>query len=356
MAKSINLVVYSAKNYDKEHFEKTCQLAAEGSFLKNVNFTFHSFTLSMQTASLSKGADAVCVFVNDLVSKDIIETLYTNGVRAILLRCAGYNNVDLVTAKNLDMFVANVPAYSPEAVAEFAVALLQSLNRKIHRAYNRVRDGNFDLQGFVGTTLYGKTVGIIGVGRIGLSFARIMKGYGCTVYAYDPYGGDAFLEYGSYIKDIKELLSISDIVSLHCPLNSGTFHLMDAETLKHMKPDALLVNTSRGALIDTTDVITALKNKELGGLALDVYEAEAELFYMDHSGEIIHDDDLMRLTTFPNVIICGHQAFLTVEALIEIAQVTLGNFEDYMSKRQCKHSLVREKHILVRNDTAPVRS
>jgi D-lactate dehydrogenase len=350
-----NLAVYSAKAYDKAHFEEAIELATDD-FHKSLNITFHTFALSMETVALAKGADAVCVFVNDLLSKDILQALHAIGVRGILLRCAGYNNVDLVAAEELNMFVANVPAYSPEAVAEFAVALLQTLNRKTHRAFNRVRDGNFDLQGFVGHTLYGKTVGIVGVGRIGLSFARIMKGFGCTVFAYDPYGGDAFLEYGSYIKELKDLLPKCDVVSLHCPLTEGTLHLINDDTLKYMKPGALLINTSRGALVDTTAAISALKNKVLGGLALDVYEAEAELFYMDHSGEIIHDDELMRLTTFPNVLICGHQAFLTFEALTEIAQVTLGNFEDFIHKRPCKNSLVREGLVLVRRDTAPARS
>lgn len=263
-------------------------------------------------------------------------------------------HVDLASAEKLGLFVANVPAYSPEAVAEFAVALVQTLNRGTHRAYNRVREGNFNIEGLLGTTLHGQTVGIVGVGRIGLAAARIFHGFGCRLLAHDPFAGDEFRAYGTLV-DLDTLLRESQIVSLHCPLTEGTRHLINETTLERMRPGAMLVNTSRGGLIDSAAVIQALKSQRLGGLALDVYEAEGELFYNDHSWEIIHDDLLMRLMTFPNVLICGHQGVFTREALTEIASVTLDNLSDFVEGRSCANSLVAEGHLLARKDTAPVR-
>ncbi|KAE8151732.1 hypothetical protein BDV25DRAFT_87775 [Aspergillus avenaceus] len=346
----MKLAVFSAKSYDKHYLTQTLKEAHPNL----CEITYHSFPLSPETVSLSQGSDAVCVFVNDQLDASVLETLHANGVRAILLRCAGFNNVDLQVAEDLGFFVANVPSYSPEAVAEFAVALIQTLNRKTHRAYNRVREGNFNLEGFLGQTLYGKTVGIIGVGRIGLAFAKIAHGFGCNLLAHDPFGGEEFKKYGSFV-DLEDLLSQSDIVSLHCPLTDGTRHIIDDHNLSRMKKGALLVNTSRGGLVNTKAIIKALKSGQLGGVALDVYEEEGALFYNDHSGEIIHDDVLMRLMTFPNVLVCGHQAFFTDEALSEIAGVTLGNLEDFVERRTCKNSLVREGHLLVTKDKEPVR-
>ncbi|KAK4459418.1 hypothetical protein QBC42DRAFT_274438 [Cladorrhinum samala] len=271
-----------------------------------------------------------------------------------MLRCAGYNSVDLATAEKLALCVANVPSYSPEAVAEFAVALLQTLNRKTHRAYNRVREGNFNLMGLLGKTLHGKTVGIIGTGKIGVAVAKILRGFGCRLLAYDPFPNTEFLVYGSYAP-LEELLPQCQFVTLHCPLTDATRHIINAESLKLFQPGAMLINTSRGGLIDTQSVVAALKSKHLGGLALDVYEAEVNLFYRDHSDEIIQDDELMRMVTFPNVLICGHQAFFTEEALVEIAECTLRNVEDFMLRRSCPNSLVTEGHLLVRKDSLPVR-
>ena len=343
----MKLAVFSAKSYDKQYLG---DLAAQRASSPNaVEVVFHEFALSEETVPLAKGSDAVCVFVNDILTARVLQGLYAGGVRAILLRCAGYNNVDLKEAEKLGMFVANVPSYSPEAVAEFAVALIQTLNRKTHRAYNRVREGNFNLDGLLGRTLHGKTVGIVGVGRIGLSLAKIMRGFGCKLVAFDPFPSDAFKEFGDYA-DLDTLLAQCDIVSLHCPLMESTKHIINEDTLAKMKPGAMLVNTSRGGLIDTMAVIQSLKSHHLGGVALDVYEGEGALFYNDHSGEIIDDDLLMRLTTFHNVLVCGHQAFFTAEALTEIAQSTLQNLDDWAQGVPTKNSLVK-----ARLDAHPVR-
>ncbi len=256
------------------------------------------------------------------------------GVRAVLLRCAGFNNVDLAAAKALDLFVARVPAYSPEAVAEHALALVMTLNRQTHRAYNRVREGNFMLDGLLGRTLHGRTVGIVGTGKIGLATARIFNGMGCTVLGHDPYPSPAFGGIGE-MAGLDELLARADIVSLHCPLTPETHHLINDASLARMKPGAMLVNTSRGALVDTHAVIRALKSRRLGHLAIDVYEQESALFFQDLSGEIIDDEAFQRLMTFPNVLVTGHQGFFTVEALQEISAITLGNLQDFVAGRVC---------------------
>lgn len=346
----MQLAVFSAKSYDRTYLD---QVRAQR-FPQLGPIHYHPFALSKDTVSLANGCDAVCIFVNDPLDETLLRTLHAGGVRAILLRCAGFNHVDLASAEKLGLFVANVPAYSPEAVAEFAVALVQTLNRGTHRAYNRVREGNFNIEGLLGTTLHGQTVGIVGVGRIGLAAARIFHGFGCRLLAHDPFAGEEFRAYGTLV-DLDTLLRESQIVSLHCPLTEGTRHLINETTLGQMRPGAMLVNTSRGGLIDSAAVIQALKSQRLGGLALDVYEAEGGLFYNDHSGEIIHDDLLMRLMTFPNVLICGHQGFFTREALTEIASVTLSNLSDFVAGRPCANSLVPEGHLLARKDTAPVR-
>lgn len=271
MAAPTKLAVFNTHPYDKK-FLSAAHAAHESS--SSIELVFHDFPLSKDTVSLVTGAKAVCVFVNDDVSSPVLEALHEAGVRAILLRCAGFNNVDLDKAKQLGIFVANVPSYSPEAVAEFALALIQTLNRNTHRAYNRVREGNYNLDGLLGRTLHGKTVGLVGTGKIGVALARILKGFGCTLLAHDPYESDAFKELGKYT-DLDTLLSSSDIVSLHCPLMPSTRYIINKDTLAKMKKGAMLVNTSRGALIDTKAVIKALKSKQLGGLALDVYEGES---------------------------------------------------------------------------------
>ncbi|KAK3989915.1 d-lactate dehydrogenase [Cladorrhinum sp. PSN332] len=349
----LKLAIFSAKAYDKDYFTRV----HSSSHLKSsIELIFHDFALSEETVPLAQGASAVCVFVNDILTEIVLKELQKIDVRAIMLRCAGYNSVDLVAAEKLSLSVANVPSYSPEAVAEFAVTLMQTLNRKTHRAYNRVREGNFDLNGLLGKTLHGKTVGIVGTGKIGIATARILRGFGCRLLAYDPYPIDAFGEFGDYT-NLQDLLPQCDFISLHCPLTDATRHVINEQTLKLVKPGAMLINTSRGGLIDTESVIAALKSKRLGGLALDVYEAEAQLFYKDHGAEIIQDDELMRLLTFPNVLICGHQAFFTEEALTEIAECTLRNVEDFMLRRSCPNSLVREGEgrLLVRKNSLPVR-
>ncbi|KAJ5205067.1 uncharacterized protein N7498_005946 [Penicillium cinerascens] len=346
----MKLAVFSAKSYDRTYLDRVLGQR----FTELGSIEYHAFALSEETVPLARGCHAVCVFVNDTLDASVLRALHAGGVRAVLLRCAGFNHVDLETAETLGLFVANVPAYSPEAVAEFAVALIQTLNRKTHRAYNRVREGNFNIEGLLGTTLHGKTVGIVGVGRIGLATARIFHGFGCRLIAHDPFAGDEFRRYGTLV-DLDTLLRESHIISLHCPLTEGTRHIINESSLSRIRPGALLVNTSRGGLIDGTAVIQALKTRRLGGLALDVYEAEGELFYNDHSGEIIDDDVLMRLMTFPNVIVCSHQGFFTHEALTEIATITLRNWSDLVDGRSCPNSLVTEGHALVRADTAPVR-
>ncbi|ROT37161.1 D-lactate dehydrogenase [Sodiomyces alkalinus F11] len=365
MSTPIKVAVFSTKPYDKHYLQAACPPES------NIQLTFHPVPLTPETASLvtKASADAVCVFVNDHLPSPVLSHLASSGVRAILLRCAGSNNVDLPAAQALGLSVANVPAYSPEAVAEFAVALLQTLNRQTHRAHARVREGNFSLDGLMGRTLRGKTVGLIGTGRIGVAFARIMSaGFGCRVLAHDPFRNPAFEPYGSYVDDLAALLPQCDVLSLHCPLTESTKHVINADTLALLPDRAILVNTSRGGLVDTKALIHALKARKLAGVALDVYEGEGSLFYDDHSGEIIQDDVLMRLLTFPNVIVCGHQAFFAEEALREIADCTVRNLQDIMARRPCENALVspdssqggeenrRSEVKRIRSDSLPVRT
>lgn len=350
----MRLSVFSSKTYDKVFLERA-HLARNGQ-ASSIQLTFHDYPLNPSTADLVSDCDAVCVFVNDILNAAVLETIAAKGVRGVLLRCAGFNNVDLEAAERLGLSVANVPSYSPEAVAEYTVALIQTLNRKTHRAYNRVREGNFALDGLLGRTFFGKTVGIIGTGKIGIAFARIMKGFGCKLYAFDPFPNPAFEEYGEYL-ELDDLLARSDLVSLHCPLMEQTHHIINQRTLALMKEDAMLVNTSRGGLIDTSAVIAALKSQKLGGLALDVYEGEGKLFYNDHSHEILDDDGLARLLTFHNVVVSGHQAFFTVEALEEIAECTLRNLEDLSLGVSCANSLIKKGvHTRLRGKSLPVRN
>lgn len=311
--------VFDTKPYDREFLAQ----AASGT---DLDLRFLDFRLGLETVFSVEGAESVCVFVNDRVDRPVIEALAKKGIRHIALRCAGFNHVDLAAAKEHGIIVTRVPAYSPYAVAEHTVALLMTLNRKIHRAYNRVREQNFSLGGLIGFDLHGKTVGIVGTGKIGKITAEIFRGFGCEILAYDPAKDEAWAaKNGVVYTDLDTLLTKSDIVSLHSPLFPETFHLLNEERLAKMKPGAFLVNTSRGKLVDTRALIGALKTGHLGGVALDVYEEEEGIFFEDHSGNVLQDDELSRLLTFPNVLITSHQAFLTKEALSEIARVTAEN-------------------------------
>lgn len=277
--------------------------------------------LNEDTVSLASGYDAVCVFVNDTVNAAVVEKLYRYGIRLIVLRCAGFNNVDIAACQG-KIRVFRVPAYSPHAVAEHAMALLLTINRRTHKAYIRTRDFNFSLQGFVGFDLYGKTVGIVGTGKIGRVFADICKGFGMNVLAYDKYPSEAS---GLTYTTLEDLFQRSDIISLHCPLTEETKHMVNADSIAKMKKGVTIINTSRGALINTEDLIQGIKEKKVGAACLDVYEEEGDFFYEDYSGHVVQDDKLVRLIAMPNVIVSSHQAFLTQEALNNIAATTVDN-------------------------------
>ncbi len=315
----ITAALYDAKPYDRAYFDHA--LGREG-----IAWHFHEFRLSAETAATAAGMRAVCVFVNDRVDRACIAELVRGGVKLIALRCAGFNNVDLKAAKEFGLVVVRVPAYSPHAVAEYAVGLLLTLNRRIHRAYNRVREHNFSLNGLVGFDLAHKIVGIVGTGKIGRIAAQIFRGFDCSVLAYDPMPAtDWAVSQNVEYTTLSGLLQNSDIISLHLPLTPATFHLFSLEIIMQMKRGAYLINTSRGKLIDTTALIDALKAGHLGGVGLDVYEEEEGVFFEDHSEHLLQDDELNLLLTFPNVVITSHQAFLTKEALGEIARVTTDN-------------------------------
>ncbi len=298
--------------------------------------------LTPATAALAEGFDAVCPFVNDQLTADVVATIAAGGVRLITLRSAGFNHVDLHAAREHGLVVTRVPAYSPHAVAEHAVGLILTLNRHLHRAYGRVREGNFALEGLLGFDLHGKVVGAVGTGRIGEVFCRIMAGFGCEILAHDPYPNDRLTGLATYTP-LDELLARSDIIALHLPLTPATHHLIDAAALERTKPGVMLINTSRGGLIDTRAVIDALKRGRLGALGLDVYEEEADLFYEDLSGQVIQDDVFARLLTFPNVLITGHQGFFTREALANIASTTLANATAFERGEGELHEVVLEE-------------
>lgn len=313
----MRIAVFSSKPYDRTFLDR----ANQG---RNHQLVYLTPRLTAETAALADGFDGVCAFVNDRLDAEVLQALHGGGVRLVALRSAGFNNVDLAEAERLGITVARVPAYSPHAVAEHAVALLLSLNRMTFRAYNRVREGNFSLDGLLGFDLYGKTVGVVGTGTIGLIFAQIMRGFGCRVLAYDPYPNPQARGVVDYVT-LDELYAGSDIVSLHCPLTPQTHHLVDAAAIARMRDGVVLINTGRGRVVDTRAVIDGLKSGKIGRLGLDVYEEEEQLFFQDLSQAVIGDDTFMRLTTFPNVLITGHQAFFTREALTNIAETTLAN-------------------------------
>lgn len=310
----MKITFFSAKPYDKQFFE-----------LKNTAHTFDmqffETHLGPHIVNTIENEDAVCVFVNDRVNREVIEVLAQKKVKVIALRCAGFNNVDLEAAKEFGIHVCRVPAYSPEAVAEHTMAMLLTLNRKTHKAYNRVREQNFSLNGLLGFNLYQKTIGVIGTGKIGKAFCNIAAGFGCKILAYDLYL-DATLKGVEYVS-LPELLTQSDIISLHCPLTAENKYLINKTTLATMKDGVTIINTSRGALINTHDIIDALKKRKVAYLGIDVYEQEEKLFFKDLSAQIIEDDSIQRLMSFPNVLVTAHQAFFTEEALEQIADITL---------------------------------
>ncbi|MBT1451802.1 2-hydroxyacid dehydrogenase [Glaciecola sp. XM2] len=313
----MSVKVFSSQDYDKTFLLDACP--------DDICFDFLDAKLSEQTAILAKDADAVCVFVNDRVDKAVIDKLLGMGVKHVALRCAGYNNVDIDYAKQQGLMVSRVPAYSPQAVAEHTIALILSLNRKLHKAYNRVKEGNFDLNGLLGFNLEKKTVGIIGTGKIGQAVCRILGGFGCKVLCYDPFPAHDLQQANLQYVSLDELITEADVISLHCPLNDETFHMIDAPRIEAMRDGVMLINTSRGKLIDTKAVINGIKSQKIGYLGLDVYEMEEDLFFKNRSTEIIADDVFQRLLTFPNVMITGHQGFFTDQALSQIAQTTISN-------------------------------
>jgi D-lactate dehydrogenase len=313
---------FSTRPYDRQFFE---------SIETEHTFEFFETRLRPQTVNLAQGFDGVCVFVNDRINEETLSLLSKADVRLVALRSAGFNNVDLKAAEKHDIRIMRVPSYSPESVAEHALALIMTLARKTHKAYNRVRDGNFSLVKLTGFNIHGKTIGVIGTGQIGKAFCRIMNGMGTKIIAYDKFPSDEMKDLGVRYTTLDEVLSESDIVSLHCPLTPETHHIINKETLSKMKPSAMLVNTSRGKLVDTAATIEALKDEMLGSLAIDVYEEEEKLFFRDLSEQIIRDDQIQRLMIFPNVLITAHQGFFTKESLDQITQTTIQNFDDFVA-------------------------
>ncbi len=327
----MHVQVYSTRGYDRDALARANRQGHE--------LRFTEAMLGPLTAVLADGCEAVCCFVDDRLDAPVLQALHGHGVRLVTLRATGFNNVDLQEADRLGIAVMRVAHYSPHAVAEFAVALMLSLNRKIHRAYNRVRESNFLLDGLLGFDLYGKTVGIVGTGRIGSAVARILAGFGCRVLAWDRKPDPGCRSLGCRYVSLEELLEAADIVTLHLPLTPDTHHLIDASTLARMKSGAMLINTSRGALVDANALIGALKRRRLGAVGLDVYEEEEHLYFRDLSNEIIDDDTFARLLTFPNVLVTAHQAFFTREALTTIAETTIANLEAFGQGRETTNTL-----------------
>jgi D-lactate dehydrogenase len=314
----MRIAVFSTKPYDRRALD-------EANRVHRHELSFFEARLTPETASLGAGFEAVCPFVNDRLAADALATLAAGGVRLVTLRSAGFNHVDLEAAEAHGVAVTRVPAYSPHAVAEHAMGLVLTLNRRLHRAHARVREGNFSLEGLLGSDLHGKTVAVVGTGRIGTVFSRIVTGFGCRVLAHDPFPNDEVRELGARYVPLDEAFSGADIIALHLPLTPDTHHLVDGSAIRRMKDGVMLVNTSRGGLVDTRAVIDGLKGGRIGALGLDVYEEEADLFFEDLSDTVIQDDVFARLLTFPNVLITGHQGFFTREALANIAETTLAN-------------------------------
>jgi D-lactate dehydrogenase len=330
LSNSTKIAFFSTQVYDKTFFEK--YNADFGNQLE-----FFDTQLNLQTVKLINDTEVVCVFVNDIVDADVIAKLAAKKVKIIALRCAGFNNVDLDAAKKHNIRVCRVPAYSPQAVAEHAMAMILTLNRKTHKAYNRVREQNFALNGLLGFDLFGKTIGIIGTGNIGKAFAKIAIGFGCKILAFDVVTDSEMEKEGVNFVDLETIFKESDIISLHCPLNEKTLHIINKKSLLLMKNNVMIINTSRGALIETSSVVDALKEEKVGYLGIDVYEQEEKLFFRDLSDDIIKDDVIQRLMSFPNVLGTAHQAFFTNEALTQIALVTLGNIQELVLNDSIKN-------------------
>ena len=329
---TVKVAVFSTKKWVSDSFETVNKKFG-------YDITFYESRLWKKSTPLTIGADVVCAFVNDEVDTEVLADLKANGVKLVAMRAAGYNNVDVNAAKEMGIGVVRVPAYSPFATAEYAVGLLMALNRKYHKAYSRVRDGNFSLDGLLGFDVNGKTVGVIGTGKIGQIFARIMQGFNCKVLAYDKFPNKALESDTFKYVELEDLYKNADIVSLHCPLTYETYHMINEMAIMTMKPGVTILNTSRGKLVDTTAVIEGLKSGRVGRLGLDVYEEEEKLFFEDLSGTVIQDDKFVRLQTFPNVMISSHQAFFTEEAVINIAETTFQNMKVYLetgeSENEC---------------------
>lgn len=328
----MKIAVFSAKRYDREYLDAAN--VAHGHTVK-----YHEAPLDLDTVHLAAGYDAVCIFVNDKADAEVLTQLKAGGTGLVALRCTGFNNVDLKSAAQLGLKVVRVTDYSPYSVAEHAVALLLAINRKIHRAYNRTRDSNFALDGLMGFDLHGKSVAVIGTGKIGRVFAKIMVGFGCNVIGYDKYPSKEFEELGGHYAQPGEIGRDADIVSLHAPLTPETYHIINADTIARAKRGALLINTSRGGLVDTEAVIEGLKSGQIGGFAADVYEQEAGLFFRDLSSVVVTDDVLQRLISFPNVIITGHQAFFTQEAITTICETTLKSATEFQNGQQLSNEI-----------------
>ena len=328
----MKIAVYSTKSYDRKYLELV-------NVKYNFDLEFFDFMLSKRTAKMAEGCQAVCIFVNDNADREVLTELAQIGVKIIALRCAGFNNVDLEAAKELGLSVVRVPAYSPEAVAEHTVGLMLTLNRRIHRAYQRTREANFSLEGLIGFNMHGRTVGVIGTGKIGLAVMRILKGFGMHILCYDPFKNPAAEELGATYVSLDELYAHSHVITLHCPATPENYHLLNAEAFKKMKDGVMIINTSRGTLIDTQAAIEALKSRKIGALGMDVYENERDLFFEDKSNEVILDDVFRRLSYCHNVLLTGHQAFLTEYALTSISDVTLSNIHALVTNQPCANLL-----------------
>ncbi|HEY1113076.1 MAG TPA: 2-hydroxyacid dehydrogenase [Chitinophagaceae bacterium] len=333
----MNVAVFSTQAYDREFLDRLNATAHH-------RLTYFEAPLNSETTNLAQDFEAVCIFVNDRLDQTAIGRMAAMGIQAIVLRCAGFNNVDLEAARLYGIKVLRVPAYSPHAVAEHAVALILTLNRKTHKAFNRIRENNFSLERLMGFNLYGKTVGVVGTGQIGSVFCRIMLGFGCQVKATDIAESRSLVEAGVVYLPLRQLLPSSDIISLHCPLTPETYHLVDHEGFAQMKRGAMLINTSRGAVINTAAAVAALKSGQLGYLGIDVYEQEESLFFRDLSERIVPDDLIARLMTFPNVLITAHQGFFTGEAMEQIAATTLNNISDLEAGRPLPNEVTGIRH------------